>query len=80
VAAASLVDWVVRKSWFRYFGPGPLESSALKRADHIDHEGPSKDGAPPRDTEPSSPPDFAPEDAPIIWKLRPLPQLRSGCA
>ena len=23
--AASLVDWVVRKWWFRYFGPGPLD-------------------------------------------------------
>jgi hypothetical protein len=25
VLAASLVDWVVRKWWFRYFGPGPLD-------------------------------------------------------
>jgi uncharacterized membrane protein len=25
VIAASLVDWVVRKWWFRYFGPGPLD-------------------------------------------------------
>jgi uncharacterized membrane protein len=25
VAAASAVDWVVRKSWFRYFGPGPVD-------------------------------------------------------
>lgn len=25
VIAASLVDWAVRKWWFRYFGPGPLD-------------------------------------------------------
>ena len=25
VLAASLVDWAVRKWWFRYFGPGPLD-------------------------------------------------------
>ena len=25
VLAASLVDWIVRKSWFRYFGPGPID-------------------------------------------------------
>ncbi len=25
VIAASAVDWVVRKWWFRYFGPGPLD-------------------------------------------------------
>lgn len=25
VIAASFVDWVVRKWWFRYFGPGPLD-------------------------------------------------------
>jgi uncharacterized membrane protein len=25
VLAASLADWVVRKWWFRYFGPGPLD-------------------------------------------------------
>jgi uncharacterized membrane protein len=31
VIAASLVDWVVRKWWFRYFGPGPLDQ-LLKRA------------------------------------------------
>jgi len=31
VLAASLVDWVVRKWWFRYFGPGPLDQ-LLKRA------------------------------------------------
>jgi len=31
VIAASLVDWVIRKSWFRYFGPGPLDQ-LLKRA------------------------------------------------
>ena len=30
VIAASFVDWVVRKSWFRYFGPGPLDQ-LLKR-------------------------------------------------
>jgi uncharacterized membrane protein len=30
VIAASLVDWVVRKWWFRYFGPGPLDQ-LLKR-------------------------------------------------
>ena len=27
---ASLVDWCVRKWWFRYFGPGPLDQ-LLKR-------------------------------------------------
>ncbi|MGH7335991.1 MAG: hypothetical protein ACREI7_00315, partial [Myxococcota bacterium] len=30
VIAASLVDWCVRKWWFRYFGPGPLDQ-LLKR-------------------------------------------------
>ena len=30
VIAASLVDWAVRKWWFRYFGPGPLDQ-LLKR-------------------------------------------------
>jgi uncharacterized membrane protein len=25
VLIASLIDWVIRKSWFRYFGPGPLD-------------------------------------------------------
>ena len=25
VLVASLIDWIVRKSWFRYFGPGPLD-------------------------------------------------------
>lgn len=25
VLAASMIDWIVRKSWFRYFGPGPLD-------------------------------------------------------
>jgi hypothetical protein len=30
VIAASLADWVVRKWWFRYFGPGPLDQ-LLKR-------------------------------------------------
>jgi uncharacterized membrane protein len=25
VLAASLVDWCVRKWWFRYFGPGPID-------------------------------------------------------
>jgi uncharacterized membrane protein len=30
VAIASLVDWAVRKWWFRYFGPGPLDQ-LLKR-------------------------------------------------
>ena len=30
VIAASVVDWVLRKWWFRYFGPGPLDQ-LLKR-------------------------------------------------
>jgi uncharacterized membrane protein len=30
VMAASLVDWCVRKWWFRYFGPGPIDQ-LLKR-------------------------------------------------
>jgi hypothetical protein len=30
VIAASLVDWAIRKWWFRYFGPGPLDQ-LLKR-------------------------------------------------
>jgi uncharacterized membrane protein len=30
VLVASLVDWAVRKWWFRYFGPGPLDQ-LLKR-------------------------------------------------
>jgi uncharacterized membrane protein len=30
VLAASLADWAVRKWWFRYFGPGPLDQ-LLKR-------------------------------------------------
>jgi uncharacterized membrane protein len=30
VLVASLADWVVRKWWFRYFGPGPLDQ-LLKR-------------------------------------------------
>ncbi len=31
VLVASLIDWCVRKWWFRYFGPGPLDQ-LLKRA------------------------------------------------